>query len=704
MSVSGLSPQSFQKVNQLLKEIGKAVDPQSPGQATITESEAGTIVQAFDKLSTSEKQLVGKALQTLLQKDIFTVDTGARSAFAKALGVEPKTLEPQAPASAAPIRSVMKAAMQALTRPVGVDKKTFDELKAGLKDAPKELGDFVLGGLKQASEDGNVKLDGDARRDFTREFAARDQDGKVTWLTNRFGEDFAKRVPPIALSMMSNPPYFEELIAAFMITIVTKTNEEVLRDQMAIDQTLQADQQKGDVAKSAQKKAIAQELSGTSPSSSTTTTAPAPQGGKVLSTKAKLEAVVASIDARMKDGSISREDAEAIRGKLERFDRGSPVTKLLAEALGTAMQHSGLLANKVVAPRLEPIANWVKEVTGTSDFPKPTNVSSDKPLARALMESDRLEQRLAGFLVDAFIDRAGPRAAGTPAGAVPSTSQAAMEKFKPLLQQMLQQAAPGEVATPAPAESRFAKTDAGLLERFTRIVDARDKLPPGTVEQSIAKTVDRHAAGLEPAARQALKEGLKSAFDALPKAGKPSPEQVKGAFEAANGKVTEYVDRNLTPDEKDAKTALVGDALDGALEAARSRIDSAADAGRAATPDAQRQMLVEEIGRQREVLAKEAKANGYDETATDGMLRAFDAEAGRRVTSFDKTGQVATDSPRGAGADAVDPTATDDTRSRQLMFEKLKFKMNMLSEMMQAMSNVLNTMHQNAENTIRAIR
>ena len=47
---------------------------------------------------------------------------------------------------------------------------------------------------------------------------------------------------------------------------------------------------------------------------------------------------------------------------------------------------------------------------------------------------------------------------------------------------------------------------------------------------------------------------------------------------------------------------------------------------------------------------------------------------------------------------------TDATRSRQMMFEKLKFKMNMLSEMMQAMSAVMNVLHQNAENAIRAIR
>ena len=38
------------------------------------------------------------------------------------------------------------------------------------------------------------------------------------------------------------------------------------------------------------------------------------------------------------------------------------------------------------------------------------------------------------------------------------------------------------------------------------------------------------------------------------------------------------------------------------------------------------------------------------------------------------------------------------------MFETLKLKMTRLSEMMQAMSNILNAVHQTAENAIRSIR
>lgn len=720
MNIAGLSPQSFQKVNQLLKEVGKAVDPKSPGQATITEAEAGKILEAYEKLNAGEKAVVAKTLQTFFQQDVFTVDEGARAAFAKALGVDAKSLEPQAPASASPIRSVMKAAMQALTRPVGVDKKSFDELKASLKDAPREIGDFLMSALKGASEDGNIKMDGEARREFTKEFAARNQDGAVSWLSNKFGDEFVKKMPPMALSMLSSPPFFEEIIAALMITLVNQTNEEVIREQMMIDSTLKADQKKTDTLKGAQKSEIQKDLQGQGDANGAGATGgpgkvegAGPQGGgQVASTKGKLEAVVTSIDSRMKDGFISREDAVAIRGKLERFDKGDPVTKLLAEAMGTAMQHSGLLDNRVVAPRLEPISEWVKEVTGTTSFPKPEGISSDKPLARALMESDKLEQRLAGFLVEAFVDRpktsaraATQSGASAPAadGAGPTPTQTArqtMEKFKPLLQQMLQQAAPAELEKGAPQTG----THAELLQRFSRIVDARDKLPPGTLEASIGKTVDRHAGGLEPAHRQTLKDGLKSAFDALPKTGKPSAEQVKAAFEKATAKAVDDVEKGMTPDELAAKAAIVGGGIDKALQSAAERIETIADQGKSVSPAEQKQILQDEIAKQRASVAAEAKANGYDADQQNGLLAAFDRQGARSVETFEKTGKIEPTSPSGAGKDTTDPAQTDDTRSRQLMFEKLKFKMNQLSEMMQAMSNILNTMHQNAENTIRAIR
>lgn len=58
----------------------------------------------------------------------------------------------------------------------------------------------------------------------------------------------------------------------------------------------------------------------------------------------------------------------------------------------------------------------------------------------------------------------------------------------------------------------------------------------------------------------------------------------------------------------------------------------------------------------------------------------------------------------GGAASLLSGDASKGKESRALMMEDLKFKMQQLTQMMQALSNVGNTMHQNAKNTIQNIR
>ena len=691
MNMPGISPQGFQRVNTLLGEVGRSIDPRSHAKTTLSDVEAKRILQAFDKLEPQEKAEAQKALQALMQQDVFTVSDKARTTFAAAFGVDAKNLEPQPKVSAAPIRTVMQQALQALTRPVQIDKKTFEELKAGLKDAPKPIGDFLIAALKSASEDGTIKLEPEARKEFTKEFAARDgNSGAVQFMTNKFGEDFVKKMPPMAFSMLSSPPFFEEILAALMITLVNTTNEEVLREQANIDQVMKTDQKKTAGKKDAQTASIKADLAG----DGAATPAP-PEGGRLASTKGKLEAVVSSIDARMKDGAISLEDSKAIVQKLERFHPNDPVTKLVAEAMGTAIEHSGLAANKLIGPRLAPIMDWAKKITGKDTFDKPTGLSSDKPLARALMESDKIEQRLAGFLVDAFIDRAPTRNGG--AGGADTPVQTAMAKFKPVLQQLLAEAAPSEVARPA------VGAPAAMLEKFQGLVANRDKLPPGAVDKTISNTVDNIAKDLPSEQKQALKVAFKSAFDSLPKTGSCSKDDVKSAFEKATGLVIDSVIDSKDTGDVEMKTELLDNKLAQATQKAADRIEEAKDRGAALTPTQQQDVLAEELGKASQGLIAEAKKGGFDDKQLDALAQTFARQGAGAAKQLADKGKLEPTAPGGMGH-SDDPTASDDTRSRQLMFEKLKFKMNMLSEMMQAMSNVLNTLHQNAENAIRAIR
>ena len=57
-----------------------------------------------------------------------------------------------------------------------------------------------------------------------------------------------------------------------------------------------------------------------------------------------------------------------------------------------------------------------------------------------------------------------------------------------------------------------------------------------------------------------------------------------------------------------------------------------------------------------------------------------------------------------AAADGGDKKAGGGQESRAIQMEELKFEMQQLTQMMQALSNINNTMHQNAKNSIQAIR
>jgi hypothetical protein len=151
---------------------------------------------------------------------------------------------------------------------------------------------------------------------------------------------------------------------------------------------------------------------------------------------------------------------------------------------------------------------------------------------------------------------------------------------------------------------------------------------------------------------------------------------------------------------------VVGGAVEKALQQALGSMENVADSG-GTPPDAatKKQMLQEALGKAKEEMFTDAALNGgLDEKQLEMLGKVFDRAGEREMAKLEKTGTVEPKEPLGRGKDKLDPEQTDDTRSRQIMFENLKFKMNMLSEMMQSMSNILNTMHQNAENTIRAIR
>ena len=715
---------AFSRFQTVLKEIRTAQGAGTEAGAKIGDGEAQKILEAFGKLQGPEKAAASAAIQSLLQVDVFEVTDGARGAFAKALGMDPSDLSPQ-PAAAGVKRSVLDHAFKLMSGPHKLDKAAMDDLKAGIKEMPQALGDFLVHALNVGVADGDLKMDAPARKEHVKEVAERNRDGRLDMLASRFGEKFAKNVPPYVLSCLSSPPKFEELVFIFMITFVSQTQNEVMEEQKRIAGIV-GDDQKRAQTKEDRNKAFNKLPGATSVGEGggqIDRVAGDPtkrgQGGHLERTKRQVESTIGAIhDAVKNDGRI---DAKESKGIVDKLNRLAPAVKtLFAQAVGTAIEHSGVLdRGPEIADNVKPIWEWAKTVAGVKSFPKPTEASGPEgTLGKALMGSDRLEMRVAGFIVDSFIDKRsvvklvrGKEGEGTDS----------VKKFAPLLDQMLANQAPEQMQVRA-ASTESKGTDGAILSRLERLADARPKLEaarasvakqiaegklpkdtklPPSFEEAVATTVQRECADLPKDKQEAMKGAVSAALEKLPKDRTATKEEVGAAFAASTGKVVDSV-----LDEKDANVEkVIGGSVEKALQGAAGSIDNIADAGGAPPSPAQKaDILKGALAEQRSQLLDEAKERGLDDKQAEALGRVFDRAGERELKKLAQTGKVEPREPPGAGKDSVDPGQTDDTRSRQIMFENLKFKMNMLSEMMQSMSGILNTMHQNAENTIRAIR
>lgn len=714
---------AFARFQTVLREIRSAQGAGTEAGTKIGDGEAQKILDAFAKLDGAEKTAGSAALKSFLQADVFEVTDGARGAFAKALGVDPNDLKPQAAATGAK-RTILDHAFKLMSGPHKLDKAAMDELKAGLKELPQGLGDFLVHALNVGVADGDLKMEGDARKDFVKEVAERNRDGRLDMLASRFGEGLVKHVPPEILSCLSSPPKFEDLVFVFMAAFVMRTQKEVMDDQAKISGVVDDDRKRAE-QKEARGKAFdalpsakKTEQPGTIDRIDGDPTKRG-QGGHVERTKQQVEKAIGAIHNAVKnDGIVDAAESKTIVAALNRM--APAVKSLFAQAIGTAIEHSGVLdRGEKITENIKPIWDWAKNVAGVESFPKPTEADAGEgTLGKKLMNSDRLELRVAGFIVDSFIDkRSVAKLVKDKTGAETDS----VKKFAPILDQMVNAKGPEDLQMRAAAPESKG-TEGAVLSRLERLADARPKLEaarakvqqqiaegklpkdtklPPSFEEAVASTVQRECADLPKDKQEAMKAAVGAALEKLPKERAATKAEVGAAFAAATGKV---VDTVLDEGDKNVQH-VVGGSIEKALQGAAGSIENIVDTGGAPPSTAQKaDILKGALAEQRAHLLDEAKERGFDDKQLEMLGRVFDRAGERELKKLGATGKVEPREPTGSGKDSVDPGQTDDTRSRQIMFEKLKFKMNMLSELMQAMSNVLNTMHQNAENTIRAIR
>jgi hypothetical protein len=690
MSISMNAP-NLAAAQGFLKQLGMAVDPSRKGGSAVSIEQAQDIAKAFDAIpDASTKKALGAGLLQLIQLDVFEVKSPeAQAVLAKVVGKPADQVfsarDKANLVGGAGIRSVASAALLAMSKAPSLDKAGLDKLVAGLKTLPQEAQTFMNAVLGNASKDGAVKMQPDARPAFTKSFAATDaaSDGAVTKMAENFNTKGSGAMEYFS-AQMANSPYFEDRIAALMFLVCAKQMEQVDKDLRDLDDTVRKDAK----GKPGGKPAGALTPTGAAGTAAGAGASVRPTGGKPTDATSQLkgsyEALIQSAAAhRADDGVISRGEAEAL---VKKFESLSPpeAKKLQAEAMGRAILASG---GGDLTPEMQPLAAWVESTTGK----KLGDIGNAKalyeattPLAQTIGGSDKLENKVAAFVLEGIFGE----------GKAPKM-QAVMNEMKPLFAAMEQQVTGKTSAEVRAEQPKTSQHSQDIGDRFGRIASAvvAGKIPVGELANTAKTLCDRLPLGPD---KKAVLDGVTAGLTAL--FGNKSVD-IKGVFDKAVGPLVGAVKK-----DSPAFDAIVGAAVDGVRNQVASKAFNVADTGRPLDKAATQQALAQALPGARAKLLDEAGAQGLNASQLQAVGVAFDAEAKGLSDEIARTGKLTAGDPKGQGADALDPTSTDQSRSRQVMFEKLKLQMNRLSEMMQAMSNVLNTLHQTAENAIRAIR
>ena len=696
MAIS-MNPANLAAAQSFLKQVGLAVDPKSSRGAQVSVEEAQKLATAFEAIpDAGTKKAVGAALLKLIQADAFEVPSKtAQDVIAKLVGQPTEQVfsarDKASLVGGASIKTVAAATMGLLAKMPNLDKAQVEKLTSGLDALPKEVKNFVHAVFNKASKDGEVKFQPDARSTFTKSYAKAEgtSEGAVSQLEENFNTKAPSRMEYFAATMAASP-YFEDRMAALMFTICAKTMEEVDGDLKGMDNLSKKDAERN-ARKPAAGSAAAKPATSTATSTATgpeqlgqVNKGPATPASATQQLRTSYESVVSSATAlRGNDGVISEAESRSLVAKLDKISPPEAKT-LQAEAMGRAILAVG---GGELTPELAPLAHWVEQTTGK----KLTDVADAKalyesksPLATAIGGSDKLENKVAAFIVDGiFGDKAGaPKLA------------AVMKEMKPLFSAMEHQVTGKTVEAERAEAPKFTQHTDNIEMRFTRIANAvtTGKLPIDQLAGAAKSLVDRLPIGAD---KKALFDGVTAGLSAL--VGNKSLD-IKAVFQKSVSPIVTAAVQDA-PDH----TALVGGAVDKARDKTFGTLFSMKnERGQQPSSAEAVAMLDKDLAAGRSELLKEAASKGFDNNALEALGVAFDHEAKPLREEAATTGTVTSTS--GLGTDNADATGTDESRSRQIMFETLKLKMTRLSEMMQAMSNILNAVHQTAENAIRAIR
>ena len=619
----------------------------------------------------------------MIQSDVFEVPSKtAQDVLAKVIGKPTEQVfsarDKAELVGGASIKSVAAMALGLLAKVPNLDKATVEKLTKGLDGLPKEVKNLAYAVLNNSSKNGEMKMAPDARPTFTKGFAKAEveSDGAVSKVAEKLNEPVSGSMEYFS-SQMANSPYFEDRLAALMFLVCAKGMKEVDDSMRALDDDVKGEAKKAD-AKKGQAGTVNGTATGQTGQITKGETQPATPTGQL---KTSYEAVIQSASAHRSDGVITKAEAESLVKKLDGL-QPPEAKKLQAEAMGRALLATG---GGELTDEMKPLAAWVEKTTG-----KPLADTGDAkalyeaktPLAVTIGGSDKLENKVAAFILDGvFGEGKGPKMA------------AVMNEMKPLFAAMEHQCT-GKTSADVKAEApKTSQHSQNIEDRFTRIATAvqSGKIPVGDLVKSAASLVDRLP--LPMGDKKPIFDGINAALTAI--AGDKTLDIKKVFSKAVSPVVAEVVK------DKDVDSFMSGhvDALKDAVAADIMNANDIRD--KPIDKAAAQQLLADELPKAKQKMLDEAKAEGFNDSELTALGTTFDHQAKPLADEIAKTGKLT--NSRGAGQE-YDPNETDQGRSRQVMFEKVKLQMNRLSEMMQAMSNILNTLHQTAENAIRAIR
>lgn len=419
MAIGGVQNAQMNALYKVMAELGQAIDPQSQSKAQVSSQEASALISKLQQLDPATQVQVAAGLKQALSADLFEVSGEARSAFANYLQVPASDLTPREMGQLAGLntaRTAFAASLQAVTKSPKIDRKTMTKLLDNAEKMPVEGQQFLYAVLSNASKDRTIEMDSSARRMFRQAVSDAGSGGvrSVSDMMSKADGVGSSASADYLSGLIASGACFEDILAAFMFHMVGSIQDE-LKDKMAELDAMDAKKRKAAAGEQVSTKELGNlpevlieedvpDYKADTPSADATVlpSTDGPSKADIRRTQVALESVVQSTHHHFNDdGVIDAGEAKRIAGKLERLD--GPVADLMARSLLSGLRRADL-ADK---PDLAPIVGWIKGKIGEdvdlSALPKEAPSAAQDPLAQGLRGSDKLEDKIAGFMVDVLL-------------------------------------------------------------------------------------------------------------------------------------------------------------------------------------------------------------------------------------------------------------------------------------------------------------